>query len=61
MFQNNICYGNNQICTFTSPHVPRVGEYIRVSGTTYQITSVTYILDITVKGTTAVIIIVKPI
>lgn len=61
MFRNYIMYNHTTLCTFTSPHVPRIGEYVRTYGTTYLITNVVYMLEECVNGTTDVVITVKPI
>lgn len=61
MFRNYIMYNKQTLCTFTSPHVPHVGEHVRIYGTTYLITNVVYMLDECVNGTTEVVTTVKPI
>lgn len=61
MFRNEISYKGYVLCTFTSPHVPKIGEHIHINNTTYEITHIVYFLNETINGTTTVSIIVNPI
>ena len=61
MFRNCIYYNHQNFCVFTSPHVLRIGEYVRISGTTYVVISIAYMLDECINGTTDVIVNIKPI
>ena len=56
MFANYFYNRNELLATFTSQHVPRIGEHVRMHNALYEIIGVAYDLNKNTQGTISVVI-----
>lgn len=56
MFANYFYHRDELLATFTSQHVPRIGEHVRIHNVLYEITGVAYDLNKNTQGIISVVI-----